>query len=80
MQNMGSQIFSGMAAVTPSDTAEVTCRAVYVGGAGNVTLKQKGGTAITFTAPPVGAVLPVSLDQGQIMSTGTTATLLVALQ
>lgn len=80
MQNTGGQLYSGMAAVTPSDTVEINCRAVYVGGAGNVALKQKsGGASVVFTAPPVGTIIPVSLDQGQIMSTGTTATLLVAL-
>lgn len=80
MQNLGGLMFSGGAAVTPSDTVEITCRGIYVGGAGNVAVKQKGGSAVTFTAPPVGTVLPISLDQGQIMATGTTATLLVALQ
>ena len=67
-------------AVTPSDTAPVTCRAIYVGGAGNITLKTSStATAVAFTAPPIGTVLPIMIDGGQIMATGTTATLLIAL-
>ena len=67
-------------AVTPSDTATLNCRAVYVGGAGNVTVKTTASaTAVTFAAPPVGSILPIMIDGGSIMATGTTATLLVAL-
>lgn len=67
-------------AVTPSDTTIVNCRAIYIGGAGNVAVKTtKDAAAVTFTAPPVGTILPISVDGGCIMSTNTTATLLVAL-
>lgn len=73
--------YSSFAAVTKSDTTQVNCKAIYVGGAGDVAVKQgtPGATAVVFTAPPVGSILPISLDQGFIMSTGTSATLLVAL-
>lgn len=68
------------AAVTPSDTTIINCRAIYVGGAGNVAVKcTSGATAVTFTAPPVGTILPININGGQIMATNTTATLLVAL-
>lgn len=67
-------------AVTTSDTTPVNCRAIYVGGAGNVAIKTTANaTAVTFTAPPVGTILPVMIDGGQIMATNTTATLLIAL-
>lgn len=67
-------------AVTPSDSTVINCRAIYVGGAGNVAVKTTASaTAVTFTAPPVGTIIPVTIDGGQIMSTNTTATLLVAL-
>jgi hypothetical protein len=73
--NYGSAI-----AVTTSDTVPIFCRAIYVGGAGNVTVKTApGATAVLFTAPPVGSIIPVCIDGGQIMATGTTATVLVAL-
>lgn len=65
------------AAVTPSDATVVDCRAIYVGGAGDVAVQfYDGGSTITFTAPTVGAVLPVSAYR--IMA-ATTATLLIAL-
>jgi uncharacterized protein YabE (DUF348 family) len=68
-------------AVTPSDTTRVTCRAIYIGGAGNIALSIDGTTAaVTLTATPVGTILPIGLDQGRIMNTNTTATLIVALQ
>lgn len=73
--------YSSFIAVTPSDTTLINCKAIYVGGAGNVAVKSgsPGASAVTFTAPPVGTILPINLDQGFIMSTNTTATLLIAL-
>lgn len=79
MQGPWSGTYSSAVAVTTSDTVPITCRAIYVGGAGNVTITPKtGGTAVTFTAPPVGSILPVELNQGFI-NAATTATVLVAL-
>ena len=67
-------------AVTPSDTTLISCRAIYVGGAGNVAISSSASaTPVTFTAPVLGTILPLALDQGRIMATNTTATLLVAL-
>jgi len=72
--------YSTAAAVTASDTTIVNCRAIYVGGAGAVAVKtQAGATAVTLAAVPVGTILPIQIDGGQIMSTNTTATNLVAL-
>lgn len=73
--------YSSFAAVTPSDTTLVNCRAIYIGGAGNVTVNPAptGGTSVLFTAPPVGTVLPIELNGGRIMAAGTTATVMVAL-
>lgn len=72
--------YSTFFAVTPSDSTRVNCRAIYVGGAGSVAVSPDGTTGATvFTAPPVGSIIPVELNQGRIMATGTTATLLVAL-
>lgn len=79
MQNLFANYGSAQA-VTTSDTAPVNCRAIYVGGAGNVAVKTtSGATAVTFTAPPVGSIIPVLIDGGNIMATNTTATLLIAL-
>lgn len=75
-----SPSYTGAFAITPSDTTPINCRAIYVGGAGNVAVKSAGGTAVTFTAPPVGTIIPIGLDGGQVMATNTTATLLIGLQ
>jgi hypothetical protein len=75
-----SPIYHGFVAVTTSDTALVNCRAIYIGGAGNIALSIDGATAaVTITAPPVGTILPIELSGGRIMSTNTTATNIVAL-
>ena len=65
------------AAITPSDTAQQSYRAIYVGGAGNVAVTTVGGNVVTFTAPPVGSILPVEVSK--VMATNTTATLLIGL-
>jgi len=67
-------------AITPSDTVPLTnvCRAIYVGGAGDVTVRLVNDTAnVTFKAPPVGTILPVSPKL--VLATLTTATLLIGL-
>ncbi len=71
---------SHAAAVTPSNDTPLTtqARALYIGGAGDVALKlTDDDTAVTFKAVPVGTVLPVRAKY--VMSTNTTATLIVAL-
>ena len=50
-----------------------------MGGAGTVVVASSvGGTAVTFSAVPVGTILPIELDQGTI-NAASTATNLVAL-
>ena len=82
MQQIGGPVYTGAFAITPSDTTGINCRAIYVGGAGNVAINTSvaGGTAVTFTAPPVGSIIPIGLDNGRVMATNTTATLLIGLQ
>ena len=65
-------------AVTPNDTTVIqTTRALWVGVAGNVAVRMAGdGLTITFTGAPIG-VLPVQVDK--VLSTGTTATTILAL-
>ena len=72
------------AAVTPSDTALLTyngqparCRAIYIGGSGNLVIENDLGTAVTFTNVVAGTILQVST--ARIRSTSTTATNIVAL-
>ncbi len=73
--------YTAFAAVTPSDTTLLNCRAIYVGGAGSVIVNtaQSDGTSVTFAAVPVGTILPIALDSGRVMA-ASGATNLVALQ
>lgn len=77
MQTGPFSTYSTAAAITPSDTTAQTYRAIYVGGAGNVTVITTGGNTVTFTAPPVGTIIPVEVSY--VKATLTTATLLVGL-
>lgn len=62
-------------AITPSDTTVLSQGVnIYVGGAGNVTVKDMAGNLVTFTAPLVGSMLPIRVTQ---VMAATTATLLV---
>lgn len=68
----------GAAAVTPSDSTPVNCRALYIGVAGNVAVvPARGGSAVTFVGVQAGTTLPVQCSK--VMSTNTTATNIVAL-
>ena len=66
-------------AITPSDTlAQPICRALYVGGAGNITGRLAFDTVDTvFSGVAAGTILPLQFKL--IKATGTTATLMVAL-
>lgn len=70
----------GAKAVTPSDADDLpdgACRALYVGGAGNVSVVTLDGDEVTFVGVAAGTALPVRLTA--VKSTGTTATSLLAL-
>lgn len=64
--------------VTPSTSplARVT-RALYVGGAGNVNVTMYGGGDCLFSGVPAGTILPIRVTH--VLSTNTTATLIVAM-
>jgi hypothetical protein len=64
-------------AVTPSDSTIYNARALFIGGAGNLSLMPIGGdTAVTFTGITANTLLPVSCAKVMV---ATTATLIVAL-
>lgn len=69
-------------AVTPNDTTPINAEMLYVGTGGNVTVKtrlsdQSLSAVALFANVPSGTFLPV--EAAVVMSTGTTATDIVAL-
>lgn len=67
----------GAIVVTPSDSTEIqVCRGLYIGGTGNLNVRMADGQTVLFTAVPVG-IFPIQVDQ--VLSTSTTATLILAL-
>ena len=65
--------------ITPSNTVSLstTARALYVGGAGDISIQPLEGAAVTLAGVPAGALLPISVTRVNV--TGTTATNLVGL-
>lgn len=79
MSTLVHAVYAGGKAITPSDTVDEAFSAIYVGGAGDVSVvMEAGGTAVTFKAPPVGTILPIRVKR--VNATLTTATLLIGLQ
>lgn len=70
---------SNAAAVTPSDSADLTyvTRELFVGGAGNVAVIMAGGQTVTLTGVLAGSVLPIRVSR--VKNTGTTAANITAL-
>ena len=67
-------------AVTPSDSTDLTystCRAIYVGGDGDISLVDGNAATIVFSGVTAGSILPV--QTARINATGTTATSIIAL-
>lgn len=71
--------YNDAAAVTPSDSTPLgqVTRALYIGGAGNVTLITYAGNTVAFESVPVGTVIQIRTSQ--VKATGTTATNILAL-
>ena len=66
------------ASVTTSDATVIPAtRALWIGGAGNVAVRMAGdGSLVTYSGASAG-ILPVQVDK--VLSTGTTATSILAL-
>ena len=76
-QNLRPNVAKDAKAVTPSDSAVNAFTQLYVGGTGNVALVTADGTTVTFSGVPAGTILPIST--AQVLSTNTTATLILGL-
>jgi hypothetical protein len=73
--------YTSVKAITKSDTTPVTCRAILVNGAGDVAVSIDQTTAaVTIVGVAAGALIPLELNGGRIMSTNTSATNIFALQ
>jgi hypothetical protein len=68
----------GAVAVTPNDaTVFPLCRALYIGGTGNITVRMADGQdTVLFANAPVG-ILSIQVDK--VYTTGTGATNILAL-
>ena len=77
-RDIGSAI--GGAAVSPANGTPLpngVCRALWVGGSGNIALTFEDGSAATLAGVPCGTILQVRAKI--VAATGTTATNIVAL-
>ena len=60
-------------AITPSDTVNFVCmaKAVYVGGAGNMTVVTPSGSVVLFSGMTAGSVIPVMCIRVYASATAT---------
>lgn len=67
------------AAVTPNDSEDlaVEAKALYVGGAGDISIITPGGDTVLIESIPAGSVLPIRA--ARVRSTDTDATEILAL-
>lgn len=73
-----SDISGQYASVLSADTTVPQTRAIYVGGAGNLTVTMAGsGATCLLTAVPAGSFLPLAITS--YTSSGTTATAIVGI-
>ena len=75
-----SNTYGRAAAVTPHDTNDLStpCDALWVGGTGAIKVDTAGGDfAVTITAVPAGATIPIRCTR--VYNTDTTATAIVAM-
>lgn len=71
------RVWGDAVAITKSDTANNSYSGIYVGGTGDVVVVTEAGTEVTFSAVPVGVVIPI---RTQKVKAATTATLLVGFK
>jgi len=67
----------GSAAAIVNDAAIASCRAIYVGVGGDISMKINGGTTLEFKNAQAGSIIPVNATL--VTAANTTATNLIAL-
>lgn len=79
MFGTGSHAAEKAVAVTPNNDAVLIdgLRALYVGGAGNVSVVTWRDDTVTFVNVPEGAIIPIRVKR--VRATDTTATNILAL-
>lgn len=65
-------------AVTPDDDAVLPAGTLFIGSTGNVAVRTKGGSLVTFTNVANSFILPVLVDK--VLDTGTTASNIVIMR
>lgn len=70
--------YRGAFAVVPHITDIQEAAALYVGGLGNLAVQGEDGVDVTFTAVPVGTILPIRTRR--VYAIGTTATNIVGFK
>lgn len=78
LANTENNVFSTAEVVTKHDTNANIYHSLYIGGTGHVNVVTADGQTCLFSAVPVGAILPISVTK--VLSTSTTATLIIGLK
>jgi hypothetical protein len=73
--NVISASFRTHGSVSPSDSTELRFDGLYIGGSGDVAIRDAAGNAVTYVGIPAGTFMPVAGDR--VMESGTDATSIV---
>jgi hypothetical protein len=66
-----------LVSTTGTDLARNDCRALYIGGAGDLAVTTSLGEVVTFVGVQAGTILPIRVKR--VNTSGTTATNILAL-
>lgn len=80
MASLNDNVWLDAKPITKSDTVvyDVPFMGLWIGGLGDVAVVTYNGTTLTFSAVPAGTRLPIAVKQ--VLSAGTTATLIAGFR